>query len=212
MAKHSPRRLATAVLAVGLVTGAAVVGAGPAQAASTSPADTGGPAPICWSAPVICVPQTWYVPTSVITNDGLLQLLPTAVEANTTSGPTQMTQTVTVSGSLTASLSGDIPLDPAGIAGGVAKLVPGVSGTISGSDAEQGFVDIPAGYVGYLKFGIIYAQTNGIAYFRNINGQVTSRPEVATAPIGFGYIASSAPIQNNGSNAATHSTVVLLGK
>lgn len=109
-ARHLPRRFATVVLAAG----AAVAGAVPADAVSAVPASAvpasvvpadSGPAPICWPAPVICVPQTWYVATSVVINDGLLQLLPTSVEVNTTSASTTLDQTVTVTGSLTASVT-----------------------------------------------------------------------------------------------------------
>jgi hypothetical protein len=210
MTRHLPRRLAAAVLTLGTLTGAAVVAAAPADAATA--ADS-GPAPICWSQPVICVPQTWYVATSVITNDGLDQLLPTASEANTTATATQMSQTVTVTGQLTASLSGQIPVNPATVLGAVSTLTLGGQAQVSGSDAQQGTVQVPAGDIGYLKFGIIYIQTNGIAYFRNVNGQVTSAPEVATVPVGFGYIASVAPIQSgSASSAAGDRTVVITSR
>jgi hypothetical protein len=214
MTMHLPRRLAAAVLTLGTLAGAAVVAAAPAEAATaTSTSADSGPAPICWSQPVICVPQTWYVATNVITNDGLDQLLPTASEANTTATATQMSQTVTVTGQLTASLSGQIPVNPATILGAVSTLTLGGQAQVSGSDAQQGTVQVPAGDIGYLEFGIIYIQTNGIAYFRNINGQVTSEPEVATVPVGFGYIASVAPIQSgSASSAAGNRTVVVTSR
>lgn len=201
MFSRLPRRFATVALSLGLAAGAAAVAVTPAHAATTSSAASSaasGPAPVCWPAPKVCVPQTWWVPTSVITNDGLLQLLPTAVEANTTAKSTQMTQTVTVTGTLTASVSGKIPVAPPGIA----DVTPGGSASISGSDAEQGFVQIPAHGVGYLKFGIVYEKIRGIAYFRNVNGKVTSAPEVATVPVGFGYVASTAKIKSGGGTTA----------
>lgn len=97
-----------------------------------------------------------------------------------------MSQTVT----LTASLSGDIPVAPSGIA----KVTPGGQASVSGSDAEQGTVQVPAHGVGYIRFGIIYEQVQGTAFFRNIYGTVTSATEVATVPVGFGYIASDSAI------------------
>jgi hypothetical protein len=212
MAKHLSRRLATTVLTLGVVAGAAGIAAAPAQASSTGPADS-GPAPICWSQPVICVPQTWYVATSVITNDGLDQLLPTSSEANTTATSTQMSQTVTVTGTLTLSLSGQIPVLPSGILTSVDQIQPGGQLQVGGSDAQQGTVQVPAGDIGYLQFGIIYIQTNGTAYFRNVNGQVTSQPEVATVPVGFGYVASVAPIvSGSADSAAGHRTVVITSR
>ena len=196
------RRVATITVSLGLTSGvvAGVVTAtiAPAEAATTSPA-TSGPAPICWPAPKICVPQTWWVPAKVLTNDGLLQLLPTSVEANTTAKSTQMSQTVTVTGTLTASLSGSIPVAPSGIA---ASVTPQGQASVSGSDAEQGTVQVPAHGVGYLKFGIIYERIQGTAFSRNIDGTVTSATEVATVPVGFGYIASDSAIQNAANSKA----------
>lgn len=185
------RRIAIITVSLGLTSGVVTATIAPAEAATASPAAS-GPAPICWAAPKICVPQTWWVPTKVLLNDGLLQLLPTSVEANTTAKSTQMSQTVTVSGTLTASVSGDIPVAP----GGIAKVTPGGQASVSGSDAEQGTVQVPAHGVGYLKFGIIYERIQGTAFFRNIDGTVTSASEVATIPVGFGYIASDSAIQN----------------
>jgi hypothetical protein len=191
------RRVATITVGLGLTAGMVTATIAPAEAATTSSA-TSGPAPICWPAPKICVPQTWWVPTKVLTNDGLLQLLPTSVEANTTVQSTQMSQTVTVTGTLTASLSGDIPVAP----GGIAKVTPGGQASVSGSEAEQGTVQVPAHGVGYLKFGIIYERIQGTAFSRNIDGTVTSTTEVATIPVGFGYIASDSAIQNAANSKA----------
>jgi hypothetical protein len=202
MSKRIFRRVATSVLSLGLAAGAAVTAITPAQAATTTSANS-GPAPICWPAPKICVPQTWWVPTKVITNDGLLQLLPTSVEANTTSKSTQMSQTVTVTGSLTATLSGSIPVAASSIAGAAGSISPGGSAMIQGSDAEEGTVQVPAHGVGYIKFGIVYERIQGIAYLRNVNGTVTSAHEVATVPVGFGYVASDSPIQSESAHSKT---------
>ena len=191
------RRVATITVGLGLTAGMVTAAIAPAEAATTSSA-TSGPAPICWPTPKICVPQAWWVPTKVLTNDGLLQLLPTSVEANTTAKSTQMSQTVTVTGTLTASLSGDIPVAP----GGIAKVTPDGQASVSGSDAEQGTVQVPAHGVGYLKFGIIYERIQGTAFTRNIDGTVTSATEVATVPVGFGYIASDSAIQNAANSKA----------
>jgi hypothetical protein len=205
MAGHLPRRIAIAVLALGMAAGAAVMAAAPASATSARPADS-GPAPICWPFPVICVPQAWFVVSNVITNDGLLQLLPTSTEANTTTVATQMSQTVTVSGSLTATVTGNI-----GVPGSsIAAVTPGGQASVSGSDAVQGFVNIPPGDIGSLQFGIIYIQENGTVFFRNVNGQVTSSPQVATVPEGFGYIASVTPIINGA--ASSHRTAVITAR
>ena len=81
---------------------------------------------------------------------------------------------------------------------------------IGGSVAIQGFVNIPAGDIGSLQFGIIYIQENGTAFFRNVNGQVTSSPAVATVPVGFGYIASDTPIISGA--ASSHRTAVVTAK
>jgi hypothetical protein len=205
MAGHLPRRIAIAVLALGIAAGTAVMAAAPAGATSARPADS-GPPPICWPVPVVCVPQAWYVVSNVITNDGLLQLLPTSTEANTTTVATQMAQTVTVTGSLTASVTGNIGVP----ATNIASVTPGGTAMIQGSDAVQGFVSIPPGDIGSLQFGIIYIQENGTAFFRNVNGQVTSNPAVAIVPEGFGYIASITPIISGA--ASSHRTAVVFGK
>jgi hypothetical protein len=189
------RRVAAITVSLGLTVGAVAAAVQPAEAATTGSAAS-GPAPICWPFPKICVPQTWWVPAKVLTNDGLLQLLPTSVEANTTAKSTQMSQTVMVSGTLTATLTGSIPVAP----NGIAAVTPGGQASVSGSDAVQGTVQVPAHGVGYLKFGIIYEQVRGTAFFRNIDGTVTSATEVATVPVGFGYIASDSPIQNAGNS------------
>lgn len=205
MFSRLPRRLATIALSLGMAAGAAAVAVTPADAATTSPAAS-GPAPVCWHAPEVCVPQSWWVPTSVITNDGLLQLLPTSVEANTTAKSTQMSQTVTVTGSLTATVTGSIPVAPS------ALVTPGGQAQVQGSDAEQGTVQVPAHGVGYLKFGIIYEKVRGIVYFRNVNGKVTSAPEVATVPVGFGYAASTAKIKSGGGTTAARKVKAVIVK
>lgn len=56
--------------------------------------------------------------------------------------------------------------------------------------------------VGYIRFGIIYEQVQGTAFFCNIDGTVTSATEVATVPVGFGYIASDSAIQNTSNSNA----------
>jgi hypothetical protein len=206
MSRHNSRRLATSAVALGVIA-AAVFAAGPADAATASPADS-GPAPICFAG--ICVPQTWFVAGNVVTNDGLFQLLPTVSEANTTTASTQMTQAVTVSGQLTLSLSGSIAVNPASVLGAVTSLTPGGQVQVSGSDAMTGTVQVPGGEIGYLQFGIIYDQVQGTAYSRDIFGTVTSAVETATVPIGFGYIASVAPITN--SSSTSDSTAVVTGK
>lgn len=202
MSKRLFRRAVTTILGLGLAIGAAAAAVTPAHAATITAATArtaaatsvdSGPAPVCSSSPKICEPQTWWVPTKTITNDGLLQLLPTSVEANTTSKSTQMSQTVTVTGSLTATLTGTIPVAPPT----TAAVTPGGQAQVSGSDAEEGTVQVPAHGVGYLKFGIIYDKIQGIAYYRHTDGTVTSETEVATVPIGFGYIASDANIAHN---------------
>ena len=71
-------------------------------------------------------------------------------------------------------------------------------------------VNIPPGDIGSLQFGIIYIQENGTAFFRNVNGQVTSNPAVAIVPEGFGYIASITPIISGA--ASSHRTVVITSK
>ena len=77
----------------------------------------------------------------MLTNDGLLQLLPTSVEANTTAKSTQMSQTVMVTGTLTAILTGSIPVPPSGTS---AAVTPDGEASTSDSDAEQGTVQVPA--------------------------------------------------------------------
>jgi hypothetical protein len=192
------RCVVAVTVSLGLTAGV-VVAAVPAAEAATTGSAVSGPAPICWPFPKICVPQTWWVPTKVLTNDGLLQLLPTSVEANTTAKSTQMSQTVMVTGTLTATLTGDIPVAPSGIA---ASVNPGGQAQVSGSDAEQGTVQVPTHGVGYLKFGIVYEQVRGTAFFRNIDGTVTSAIEVATIPEGFGYVASDSAIQSASNSKA----------
>lgn len=217
MARHFPRRIASSALTLGMLAGAATFTAAPADAAtasssspSSSSASDSGPAPICWSSPKICVPQTWYVPDSVVSNDDILQLLPTITEANNSTASTQLSQTVTVSGQLTLGLSGSISVSPAALLGSLTSLTPSGQIQVSGSVAVQGTVQVPAGDLGYLKFGIIYEQVTGTAYSRDIFGVVTSATETATVPIGFGYVASIAPITDSGST--TSSTAVVTSK
>lgn len=196
MFKRSIRVACGALVAAGSVGVLALV-AGPATAATTvhtTPRD-------------LCIPATWYKVTNVITRDGIVQLLPTVVEPNNSSTPSTLSMTVTVTGSVTAGLTGSIPVAPPGIA---ASIGPSVSAEVSGSVAVGATTTIPAGQTGYVQFGIITEKTNGIAYQRDVFCHVTSQPEVATAPEGFGYIASSA--STHGGPRSVHSATVVTHK
>ncbi len=199
MVRRSPRGIRAAVL-VSVAAGALVLGVMPATAATTTAA-----------APHdFCIPSTWYTVTDVITRDGIFQLLPTVVEPNNSSTPSTLSMTVTISGSLTAGLTGNIPVAPAGIA---ASIGPSVQANISGSVAVTASTTVPPGETGYLQFGIITEKTNGIAYQRDFFCNVTSQPAVATAPEGFGYIASSAPTTPGATSASSrHHTTVAITK
>lgn len=187
MFMRRPARVIRAAVLTAAIA-AVTLTATPAMAATAAPAKPGD---ICW-------PTTWYTVTSVITRSGIVQLLPTVVEPNNSTEPSTLTMGVSVSGSVTAGVTGSIPVAPQGIA---ASIGPNVSANVSGSVSISATTTVPPGYTGYLQFGIITEQTNGIAYSRDFWCNVTSQPEVATAPEGFGYIASSAPT-NPSSDAA----------
>jgi hypothetical protein len=197
--RRASRPARVAALAT-VAIGGLVLGAVPATAATPNTA----------AAPHgLCIPATWYQVTNVITRAGIVQLLPTAVEPNESSTPSTISMTVEVNGSLTAGVSGDIPVAPANIA---ASIGPEVSATIGGSVSITGTVTVPPGQTGFLRFGIITEQTNGIAFFRDFFCNVTSEPEIATAPEGFGYIASTAPTHPTGATDPDRRAVVVTTK
>jgi hypothetical protein len=179
--------LARAAVLTAAVGALALTTTSPTAGASTTPKD-------------LCIPAAWYTVTSVITRDGIVQLLPTTVEPNNTANPSTLTQTVTVNGEVDAGVQGNIPVAPAGVA---ASIGPSVSAKVSGTVTVTGTITVPPGQTGYLRFGIITEKTNGTAYSRDVFCNVTSAPEVATAPEGFGYLAST---------AATNPTAVITGR
>lgn len=168
-----------------------------------------GPPPACSSG--YCIPQTpvsifgawipqsWYVATSVITNEGLYQLGHPVVGDNPTpvDNPTCVSIAQTVSGTLAASLNGNFGVDgpgPAGISGAVAEIQPGVTATVGYSYAFTGSAPCPAETNTTVYFGINYVETTGTVYSLSTTGQITSQSGViAKVPTGFAYYTQYTP-------------------
>src|SRR5580658_4382442 len=92
------RAASAAALAAAVATSALALGSGPAAASTyhiVKPAR-------------LCFPASWYKITSVITRAGLVQLLPTVLEPNESNSTSTLGQTVTVTGSLIAGVTGNI--------------------------------------------------------------------------------------------------------
>lgn len=170
-----------------------------------------GPPPACSSGycipqtPVsafgVWVPQSWYVATSVITNEGLYRFGTPVVGDNPTSvdNPFCLSLAQTVSGSATASLQGSFGIDnPADISGAVAEIQPGVSASVGYSYTFTGSAPCPPETNTTIYFGIGYVQTSGTVYSLSASGQITSQTGVvATAPTGWAYYTQYTPAVTN---------------
>jgi hypothetical protein len=166
-----------------------------------------GPPPACSSgycipqAPVnvfgVWVPQTWYIATSVITNEGLFRFGNPVTGDNPTQvdNPGCISLSQTVSGSATASLNGTFGVhNPADISGAIAEIQPGVSASVGYSYTFGGSAPCPPETNTTIYFGIGYVQTNGTVYSLNASGQITSRSGVvATAPTSWAYYTQYTP-------------------
>jgi hypothetical protein len=183
MVKFRRGPIAAALVALTALGGTAIASAAPAAA-------TVAPAPSCVSSTLsptgqFCVPQFWLTETNVVTNDGLLRI--DSVEfANNSSEASSVSQTETVTGSLSAGLSIAIPI-PGAQGQTAATLTPNFSGLVSGSVSIAGSASVPPQCDGTLYFGIHYVMADVIVYIRNIYGQVTSKPALAWSPTTFGY-------------------------
>jgi hypothetical protein len=211
---RSARRWLAIAAVPGVILGLSVAGAGPAAAATTPPVFCSdgtcvpGPAPIdvlgvyVPQTPIcaygICIPQYWYVPSRIVTNDGLYQLFPFShSEANTAGTSTVFTDTYTISASLTASLNVSIALSAAEIAGGSVALDPGAEAKVGAMDAVACTVNIPPDSIGTVYPGILYTTTSGTVYHLSITGEITSQPAEATVPDDWGCTNSVTPIINS---------------
>lgn len=166
-----------------------------------------GPPPACSSG--YCIPQTpvslfgswipqsWYIATSVITNEGLYQLGSPVVGDNPTpvDNPNCVNLSQTVSGTLTATLQGTFGIDnPADISGAVAEIQPGVSASVGYSYTFAGSAPCPPQTNTTVYFGINYVETTGTVYSLSASGQITSQPGViAKAPTGWAYYTQFTP-------------------
>lgn len=166
-----------------------------------------GPPPACSSG--YCIPQTpvsifgswipqsWYIATSVITNEGLYQLGTPVVGDNPT--PVDNANCVSLSqavnGSLTASLNGTFGVDdPADISGAVAEIQPGVSATVGYTWTFSGSAPCPPETNTTVYFGINYVETSGTVYSLSVSGQITSQSGViAKVPVGWAYYTQFTP-------------------
>lgn len=166
-----------------------------------------GPPPACSSGycipqtPVAAfggwVPQSWYIATSVITNEGLFRFGTPVQGDNPTpvDNPSCVSIAQTVNGSASATLQGTFGVDnPADISGAVAEIQPGVSASVGYSYTFTGSAPCPPETNTTIYFGIGYVQTNGTVYSLSASGQITSQPNVvATAPTGWAYYTQYTP-------------------
>jgi hypothetical protein len=166
-----------------------------------------GPPPACSSGycipqtpiggPGLWIPQSWYIATNVLTNEGLFRLGTPVIGDNPTpvDNPNCVNLSQTVSGSLTAKLDGNFGVsDPSAISGAVAEVQPGVSATVGYSYTFGGSAPCPAQTNTTIYFGIGYVQTTGTVYSLSASGQITSQSEVtATVPTGWAYYTQFTP-------------------
>jgi hypothetical protein len=165
-----------------------------------------GPPPACASGycipqtPVnvlgVWVPQSWYIATSLITNEGLYRLGTPVVGDNPTSvdNPSCISLAQTVTGTLTASLQGTFGIDAAETSGAVAEIQPGVSASVGYSYTFSGSAPCPPETNATIYFGIGYVQTSGTVYSLAASGQITSQSGVvATVPTGWAYYTQYTP-------------------
>lgn len=166
-----------------------------------------GPPPACSSG--YCIPQTpvdifgswipqsWYVATSVITNEGLYQLGNPVLGVNPTpvDNPNCVTLSQAVTGTLTATLQGTFGVsNPADISGAVAQIQPGVQASVGYTYTFSGSAPCPAETNTTIYFGINYVETTGTVYSLSAAGQITSQPGViAKAPTGWAYYTQYTP-------------------
>ena len=145
----------------------------------------------------VWVPQSWYVATSVITNEGLFRFGNPVGADNPTpvDDPSCVSLAQTVSGNASATLQGTFGVDsPAAVAGAVAEIQPGVSASVGYSYTFSGSAPCPAETNTTIYFGIGYVQTTGTVYSLSASGQITSQSDVvATAPTGWAYYIQYTP-------------------
>jgi hypothetical protein len=153
--------------------------------------------PVCYDGG--CIPHSWYVATSLVTNGGLYQLGAAAPYVNTTSVTQSESETLTISGSLSASLNGTFGVSGEAVSGAVAQIEPGVSASVSGSYTVSGTLNVPPVSVGYLYYGIVYAQTSGTVYSVSASGQISTvaTKVIATAPVNWGFLGEAEPYVSN---------------
>jgi hypothetical protein len=210
---RSARRWLAIAAVPGVILALAVAGARPAAAATppvfcSNGACVPGPAPITVlgvsipQTPIcaegVCIPDAWYVPARIVSNDRLYQLFPFShSEANTAGTSTVFTDTYTISATLTASLNVNIPVSGAEIAAGNVTLDPGAQAKIGAMDAVACTVNIPPDSIGTVYPGILYTITSGTVYHLSFTGQITSQPAEATIPDDWGCTNRITPIINS---------------
>lgn len=168
-----------------------------------------GPPPACYEgycipqtplcADGLCIPMAWYVAGDVKTNGGLYQLGAAVPYVNTTSVTQSESRTLTITGSLTATLNGTFGVSGEAVSGAVAQVQPGVQASISGSYAVAGMLNVPPDSVGLLYYGIVYVQTSGTVYSVSASGKIATVATnvVATAPVNWGWLGMVEPYVSN---------------
>jgi hypothetical protein len=141
----------------------------------------------------------WYVANSLLTNGGLYQLGAAAPYVNTTSINQSESRSMTISGTLTATLNGTFGVSGEEVNGAVLQVQPGVQASVGGSFTVAGTLNVPPDSVGLLYYGIVYVQTSGTVYSLGVSGKISTvaTKVVATAPVNWGFLGEAEPYVGN---------------
>jgi hypothetical protein len=139
---------------------------------------------------LVCGDEKSYRISSSTFNN-LVQTIPTVQLINHSASTATLSTTVTITGSVSASLSVTAGVDYNFIVATVkGSVTTSATGTISGAWATSASIPVRPGKVGYIEGGIFRVKTIGTYQHVDIICRVFTTPETAYTPYHFGYIAT----------------------